>query len=509
MQINLAGFNLDFDTIRDLKESSNWQKENITPETLAAAYARISRYDLPVDQLRAVARDEVSKARKSNQKIIFDMGHHSVAEHAVFNFDMIGVSRLAIEEIEKFRLCSYTEKSQRYIKLKDDFVIPAELEEIKDNSLKHKFIETVTGQHSAYHQLFTAIKNHLSLENPHLLESKIGKIELAGMAKEDARYITSLAVEGQLGATINARNLELIIRRFACHPLQEVRQVGKQLCTLVSQVAPSIILSVDKSLYDQNMYQDFHRELGEILEPSSGQVIENSEMFKQTLNQTLSSIDQSEAEVKLLNYTPEADLKVLSALAHKVGNFDYQQIAARVTNLEENQRCRLFLSLFGHLEFFDTMPRELEHVNLTFELKVSASCFAQLKRHRLATLTVQDYHPNLGITIPESVVASGQEDFFLQTIAATQETYWQIKKELPGVAPYILTNAHRRRVLFTLNAREMYHFCRLRQDRHAQWDIRLIADQMAKQAREKMPITFCLLCGKDGFEKLKKKVSTV
>ena len=52
------------------------------------------------------------------------MGHHSVAEHAVFNFDVIGISRLAMEELEKFRLCSYTEKSQRYITLDKDFVLP-------------------------------------------------------------------------------------------------------------------------------------------------------------------------------------------------------------------------------------------------------------------------------------------------------------------------------------------------------------------------------------------------
>jgi len=48
------------------------------------------------------------------------MGHHSVAEHAVFNLDILGVSRYVMEELEKFRLCAYTEKSQRYITLKKD-----------------------------------------------------------------------------------------------------------------------------------------------------------------------------------------------------------------------------------------------------------------------------------------------------------------------------------------------------------------------------------------------------
>ena len=68
-------------------------------------------------------------ARQSNRNIIFKMGYHLVAEHVVFNFDVIGVSRLAMEEIERFRLCSYTEKSQRYVKLADDFVIPDEVKQ--------------------------------------------------------------------------------------------------------------------------------------------------------------------------------------------------------------------------------------------------------------------------------------------------------------------------------------------------------------------------------------------
>ena len=38
-------------------------------------------------------------------------------------FDILGCSRLAIEALEWHRLCSYTEKSQRYITLDGDFVV--------------------------------------------------------------------------------------------------------------------------------------------------------------------------------------------------------------------------------------------------------------------------------------------------------------------------------------------------------------------------------------------------
>ncbi|MBU0671896.1 MAG: FAD-dependent thymidylate synthase, partial [Candidatus Margulisbacteria bacterium] len=100
MRVILAGYNVDTEVLEDLKKTSR-PRQDVTPETLSASYARISRDPRPINELRRIAREEVTKARQSNSTIIFKMGHHSIAEHAVFNFDILGVSRLALEEIEK------------------------------------------------------------------------------------------------------------------------------------------------------------------------------------------------------------------------------------------------------------------------------------------------------------------------------------------------------------------------------------------------------------------------
>ena len=99
MKAILAGFNLD-KTIIDKIDT----KDIATPETISAAYARISRSKKSVTELREEAKTRVKKARKSNEKIIFEMGHSSIAEHAVFNFDIICISRFLVEYIEKSRL---------------------------------------------------------------------------------------------------------------------------------------------------------------------------------------------------------------------------------------------------------------------------------------------------------------------------------------------------------------------------------------------------------------------
>ena len=116
MRVILAGYNLDQEIITRLRESfhhlaSAPDRETIdpsalTPETLSAAYARISRDPAPIPELRARAMGDVANARRSNQRIVFGFGHASVAEHAVFNLDILDVSRLAIEALEMTRLGS-------------------------------------------------------------------------------------------------------------------------------------------------------------------------------------------------------------------------------------------------------------------------------------------------------------------------------------------------------------------------------------------------------------------
>jgi len=99
----------------------------------------------------------------------------------------------------------------------------------------------------------------------------------------------------------------------------------------------------------------------------------------------------------------------------------------------------------------------------------------------------------------------GQQKKFMDIIKQTDKIYSQIRKKAPEAAAYILTNAHRKRVLMKLNAREMYHLARLRADAHAQWDIRNLTESMLKKARELMPLTLTLACGKDSFESLYQK----
>ena len=479
MKISLAGYNLDSTVIEELKKSAP-ERADITPETLSAAYARISRDPRPIDELRKAARAEVEKARKSNQAIIFKMGHHSVAEHAVFNFDVIGVSRLAVESIEHFRLCSFTEKSQRYITLGDDYVIP---DEIKRLQYVDEYRSIIKLQNDFYHRAYEKLKEYVFNKNKDLAKDEKNYNLLDGWAKEDARYVTSLATQGQLGLTVNARNLELMVRRFASNPFSEVKQIGQEIYRLAKEVAPSIILFTEANDYDSKTYEDISK--FRKLEAKGG---------------TPRNL------VNLEDYTKNADDIVVAALLHTISKASFADCKKSVVKMAAAKKKEIIKTACKRMEFFDATLREFEFANFTFDLVISASCFAQLKRHRTATITVQDYEPSLGVTVPQAFREIKLEKEFMGMIRRTEDFYDRIKPKLGIYAQYVLTNSHRRRVLLGVNARELYHISRLREDEHAQWDIRNVSAEMSKLAKKKMPLTMMLIGGKDKYPEIYKKV---
>ena len=482
MKVRLAGFNVDTEVLKEMRDISGGRND-ITPEVLSAAYARISRDARPVDEIRREARLEVEKTRKSNSAIIFKMGHHSVAEHAVFNLDLIGISRFAMEEVEKFRLSSYTEKSQRYITLDKDFVIP---DEIRNTRLKDVFLGAVRAQNEAYFRYFTKLKEYIFNKHGDLAIDEKNHNLLEGWAKEDARYITSLATESQVGQTVNARTLELMLRRFASQELSELKTLGRAIYREISEVAPSVVLFHEANARDLKTYPELKALASDMLEAVGSSETDN--------------------DVELVEFTPEGDNIIAASLLHTSTDLDYLACKSCIHGFSRNKIMDIFKAAWRNMEFYDSMPREFEYANLTFNVSLSSACFGQLKRHRMTTITSQAYDPSLGVTVPDSLKQTGLEKDFRKIISKTEEVYGQIKKEWPLAAPYVLTNAHKKRVLIRVNARELYHISRLREDVHSQWDIRNIASEMTQKAREVMPMTFAFAGGKDRFSEIRGKV---
>jgi len=385
--------------------------------------------------------------------------------------------------VEHSRLCSYTEKSQRYIRLRDDHVVPEEIVQI---GLRDAFEQLVGQQNRTYHLLYEKLREYVFSRHADLAADKANRRTLEGWAKEDARYVTGLCTEGQLGMTLNARNLERMVQRLAAHPLHEVRELAALLHAPAREAAPSLVRHT---------------------QPSEGERQARERLQQLALTQLghhqQQTLPGATGAVQLVGHTPDPDLQIVAALLHIGSGAPWTACHARARALDEAGRAEVIRTALSGLEAHDAAPRALEHVSFRLDIIVSAACYGQLKRHRMASLSVQPYDPALGYTVPEAVERVGMTGELQRVMAESTRLYEKVLPQHPDAAAYALTQAHRRRVLVTINARELYHFSRLRQDTHAQWDIRALADRIVYLCRQVAPLTLMLACGKDAFEALR------
>ncbi len=170
---------------------------------------------------RKSAKDILSKMKPEKaRRLIRDLvrkGHTSVLEHAVFTFSIEGISRVCTHQLVRHRIASYSQQSQRHVKLtKSSFIVPPS---IKSKPEARKLFDDVVS---------TCLKAYEKLLD-------------MGIPREDARFLIPQAIETKIVVTMNARSLLNFFELRCCYRSQwEIRQLAWKMLELVKQVAPTI-----------------------------------------------------------------------------------------------------------------------------------------------------------------------------------------------------------------------------------------------------------------------------
>ncbi len=168
-----------------------------------------SNIDELEDRLKGVSTEEFLRK-------IIRMGHLSVLEHASFTFGIEGISRATSHQLVRHRLASYSQQSQRYVRSKDEYVVPPSIE--KNGRVCEKFRRMVDDIYSFYKEMVEA-----------------------GIPKEDARYVLPNAATTKIIVTMNARELLHFFRLRCCERAQwEIREMATRMLKLVKKEAPVI-----------------------------------------------------------------------------------------------------------------------------------------------------------------------------------------------------------------------------------------------------------------------------
>jgi thymidylate synthase (FAD) len=182
------------------------------PDRLVAAAANLCYSPVGIeDILERISPAKVERLLKG----LKESGHESPIEHCSFSFGIEGVSRALTHQLVRHRIASFSQQSQRYVKL-------GCFEAIKPPSIE-KTPETAA--------VFDTVMAQITEAYQKLLE--------AGVPAEDARFVLPNACESKIIATFNARSLMHFLAIRTCTRAQwEIRQLALEMQQLVREVAP-------------------------------------------------------------------------------------------------------------------------------------------------------------------------------------------------------------------------------------------------------------------------------
>lgn len=212
---------------------------------------------------------------------------------------------------------------------------------------------------------------------------------------------------------------------------------------------------------------------------------------------------QTQLKVKLIAHTPDADKVVAAAAKLCYSAADVDTLMDGLTADKVEAMCQKLADL-GH-------ESPIEHASYTFAVEgVSRALLAQLTRHRIASYSVQSQRyvdkSDFDYVIPPSIEADTRlAEEFRATMHELALYYNDLVERfnIPNEdARFVLPNACDTRIIFTMNARSLHNFFKLRCCNRAQWEIRAMADEMLKLCREVSPVLFksagpsCAVTGK-------------
>ena len=226
------------------------------PERVIAAAAKLCYSSVGVDEITEGLTEE-STAKFI--KMLSSYGHESPMEHVSFTFAIEGVSRSLTHQLVRHRVASYSQQSQRYVKLTAfDYIIPPAIE--NNEECKKIFIEAMKKDQEDYDKLVEILKKEIlekSIKNyknakgvEELSEKELKSLRSKAekTAIEDARYVFPNACETKIIVTMNARELKHFFKHRCCDRAQwEIRNMADEMLRQVKMVAPNIFLGCGPS----------------------------------------------------------------------------------------------------------------------------------------------------------------------------------------------------------------------------------------------------------------------
>ena len=235
------------------------------PDKVVAQAGKLCYSAVGVDEItQKLTEEEI--ARYVN--MLASIGHESPLEHVSFTFAIEGISRVCTHQIVRHRIASYSQQSQRYVKLEQfEYIVPPAIE--NNPEAKRIFIEAMERDQKAYDELVDLLLEDILIdkhaadygscireilkENPDAVPDRSKVLDLYAekflkeygkaekQAIEDARYVFPNACETKIVITMNARSLLHFFNVRCCNRAQwEIREMATEMLKECKKIAPAL-----------------------------------------------------------------------------------------------------------------------------------------------------------------------------------------------------------------------------------------------------------------------------
>lgn len=206
------------------------------PDKVISMAAKLCYSSVGVDQIEEnLTPESIDKFLN----MLITIGHESPLEHVSFTFAVEGISRACSHQIVRHRIGSYSQQSQRYVKLNQfEYIIPQEINEIEE--AKVIFVEAMKNDQEVYDRLVDILfEKHYNNLIKFGKNEKEAKRQAEKKAIEDARYVFPNACETKMVFTMNTRSLYNFLNHRCCERAQwEIRNLAIEMLRQLKQVAP-------------------------------------------------------------------------------------------------------------------------------------------------------------------------------------------------------------------------------------------------------------------------------
>ncbi len=389
---------------------------------------------------RVVSADEVTETQRRNiGPLTFQGGHHTVFQHATFEFALSGLSRQVVWTfLHSFPFYNSEQQSQRYVRLDEIRAhVPAGL----GGAALDLYERSIEGAWSAYRALTERLTPlmrstladlwRLDARKSVAFGREVGR-EANKRAIETARYVIPIACHTAMVFTVSGLVLHRLRRMSAaCDAPEEARALIDAMVSEVERIDPAFFREIgDAPLGIEDVVE-------RTIAPPGLPDAEALEQFDKSLDGRRS---------RLVDHSRNAPAVVADAVRHVLGrpHLTSNEAIDAVLDPAKNAHRLDVLNVSTH----SPLLRTLDHAHYTFRKKLSHSADSQDQRHRMVPAS----RPLMTRTVPRNadvvepaVIANDPvaHALFRECVESQFDARAQLLQlgVAPEIALYVLPNA--------------------------------------------------------------------